>query len=183
MTVLLDPIVGDWIVLCIALLFLVAGVHKLRDLAAFSAALAGYEILPAGFAARMSWLVPCVELAAALLMVWEPGRRIGILGAMMLLLAYGVAIAANIARGRRDVHCGCGAGYGFRRIAPWMVWRNGLLAAALGAALVPRSDRVLGTTDFLTLAGGLAACVLLYAAFDRLLGDVAPRAAALRGAR
>ena len=67
-----------------------------------------------------------------------------------------------------------------RAIAAWMIWRNVFLAAALGAAAVPWLPRPFGSTDFLTVIGGLAAGVALYAAVDRLLGQVLPKAMILR---
>jgi hypothetical protein len=62
-----------------------------------------------------------------------------------------------------------------------MVWRNLLLAAAVGIAAMPWSPRFFGLTDALTVLGGLIACVLLYTTFDRLLGDVAPKTRLLKG--
>ena len=64
-----------------------------------------------------------------------------------------------------------------------MVWRNVLLAAALAVAALPWAPRTLVATDALTITGGLAVAVLLYMTLDRLLGQVMPRAAALRGGR
>jgi hypothetical protein len=61
-----------------------------------------------------------------------------------------------------------------------MVWRNLFLAAALGSAALPWSPRAFNSTDLLTVMGGLIAAVTLYAAVDRLLGDVAPKAMMLR---
>ena len=61
-----------------------------------------------------------------------------------------------------------------------MVWRNLCLAAVLGIAALPWSSRPLNPTDFLTVTGGLIAAIALYAAFDRLLGDIAPKALLLR---
>jgi hypothetical protein len=61
-----------------------------------------------------------------------------------------------------------------------MVWRNVLLAAALGIAALPWSPRSLHLTDLLTIVGGLAAVAILYAAADRLFGDVMPKTLMLR---
>jgi hypothetical protein len=63
------------------------------------------------------------------------------------------------------------------------VWRNLLLGAALAAAGLPWAARTLVWTDAITAAGGLALIALLYVTLDRLLGQVMPRTAALRGAR
>jgi hypothetical protein len=61
-----------------------------------------------------------------------------------------------------------------------MVVRNLVLATALAGALLPRSPRPLGAVDALTIGGGAAILALLYVAIDQLLGQIMPRAAALR---
>jgi hypothetical protein len=43
--------------------------------------------------------------------------------------------------------------------------------------------RPLGWTDAITVGGGLTVLALLYVALDRLLGQVMPRTAVLRGVR
>jgi hypothetical protein len=62
-----------------------------------------------------------------------------------------------------------------------MVWRNLALALALGVAALPWLGRPLSGLDVLTVIGGLTAAAMLYAAIDRLLGDVAPMTIALMG--
>jgi hypothetical protein len=65
-----------------------------------------------------------------------------------------------------------------------MVWRNGLLAALLvAAAVLPWSARSLAGVDWLTLGGGLLATIVLYRTIDRLMGEIAPKGFAMRGAR
>jgi len=96
-----------------------------------------------------------------------------------VLIVYAFGMAINLARGRRDLDCGCGTARDRRSIAAWMVWRNLFLAAALGIAAFPWSPRPLDLSDLLTVMGGLTVGVILYLALDRLLGDVAPRAAIL----
>ena len=103
------------------------------------------------------------------------------LAASGLLLVYAAGMALNLARHRRDLDCGCAAAGRRRPIAAWMVWRNLLLALASTAAALPWIRRPLVGEDLLTVAAGAAAVVALYAAVDRLLGEVAPRAALLRG--
>jgi uncharacterized membrane protein len=179
---LLDPVFGYLIVTTAALLLAAAGVHKLRTLAQFAQILEAYRVLPSAVARRMAWLVPCLELSVALGLLVERSRRAAVLAAIGILIAYAAAIALNLARGRRDLDCGCGAARDRRSIAPWMVWRNLLLASGLGLCALPWSARRLDLSDFLTLAGGLAVCVMLYSAIDRLLGEVAPRTQAMRRA-
>jgi len=179
---LLDPVFGYLIVTSAALLLASAGGHKLRAFQRFKETLEAYRVLPSAVARRMAWLVPCLELTVAMGLLCEPTRRAAVLAAIGILIAYAAAIALNLARGRRDLDCGCGAAHDRRSIAAWMVWRNLLLASGLGLCALPWSARRLDLSDFLTLAGGLAVCVMLYSAIDRLLGDVAPRTHAMRRA-
>ncbi len=98
-----------------------------------------------------------------------------------MLLAYALAIGINLRRGRADLDCGCAVRQQRRPIARWMVLRNALLAAVLGAAAAPWDSRPLGAVDALTVIGGVAIAAFVYVAVDRLLGELAPRAALLRG--
>lgn len=176
---LLDPAVGFLIVIAVALLFGLAAIHKLRNLALFAQLFAAYRILPETAARRLAWLIPCFELAIAAALALPMSRRAAVIAAVGLLAAYAAGLALNLARGRRDLDCGCTAAGSRRSIAPWMVWRNLFLILCLGIAALPWAARALGAGDVLTIAGGLMASTLLYAAIDRLFGDVSPRAMAL----
>jgi hypothetical protein len=178
---LLDPAVGYLIIFGIALLFALAGSHKLRNLALFTEVFAAYRVLPEALARRSAWIIPAVELSLALALPWHACRPWALPAAIGLMIAYASGIALNIARGRRELDCGCGASGNRRAIAPWMVWRNLTLALALGVAALPWISRPLSGLDMLTVVGGLTAAAMLYAAIDRMLGDVAPKTVALMG--
>ena len=177
---MLDPAFGYLIVAGIALLFASAGAHKLRDLARFADAFAAYRMLPDALARRLAWLIPVLELSVAASLLWEPSRRTAVIAGIILLIAYASGLSVNLLRGRRDLDCGCGSARDRRAIAAWMVWRNLILAAAAGISLLPWPPRSFVLTDLLTVMGGLAVGATLYAAVDRLLGDVAPKAMILR---
>lgn len=182
MSIMLDPVIGGLIVACVALLFASAAVHKLRDLARFAGILHAYRLLPAR-AERLAPLVPLIELAAAAGLLVTPLRAQAAALAILLLLGYAAAIAVNLARGRRDLDCGCGATDAARPIAPWMIGRNVILALLLLVSLAPWQPRPLSPTDALTVGAGLAVATLLYESLDRLLSRLAPRTALLRGPR
>ena len=177
---MLDPVFGYLITTAIALLFASAAAHKLRSLAHFTEVFAAYRVLPDQPARHLAWLIPCLELGVAGTLLWEPSRRIAVVSAVALLVAYALGVGLNLLRGRRDLDCGCGAARVRRAISAWMVWRTLLLAAALGIAALPWSARRFNWTDLLTVAGGLIAGVTLYALADGLLGDVAPKGGLLR---
>jgi hypothetical protein len=176
----LDPAFGYLIIAGIALLFASAGAHKLWDLARFADAFAAYRVLPETLARRVARLVPFLELCVAAGLSWAPSRRMAAVAAIAVLIAYASGLGVNLLRGRRDLDCGCGAARDRRAIAAWMVWRNLILAAALGTTVLPWLPRSLNLIDWLTVMGGLAVGVTLYAAADRLLGDIAPKAMMLR---
>jgi uncharacterized membrane protein len=179
---MLDPAIGLLIIGCCALLFASASLHKLRDLARFTEVLRAYRLLPPG-AARFATLVPFAELTIAAGLIVPATRQAAALAGLALLVVYAAAIAVNLARGRRELACGCGGPDDERPIAPWMVGRNLLLALLLGTTVLRWSTRALLPTDLITVGGGAAVATLLYVCLDRLLGRVAPWTRALREPR
>jgi hypothetical protein len=177
---MLDPAFGFLIVIGTALLLAGAAIEKFRGLARFADIVVAYRVLPAALGRPVAWLIPCLEFTIALALLWEPTRNGAVAAAMVLLIAYASGLSVNLLRGRRDLDCGCGAARDRRPIAAWMVWRNLILAGALGVAALPWSVRSLGVTDLLTLVGGLTVVIALYAAADRLCGEVAPKFLLLR---
>src|SRR5207253_528566 len=126
-------------------------------------------------------LVVGAEAAAAGALLVPGTRATGLVSAATLLLVYGAAVAINLARGRRDIDCGC-AGPAVRRpISGALVARNAALAALALAGLVPVHQRALLWVDGLTVAGATAALAAFYAALDRVI-VFAPGLARLQGA-
>jgi len=161
----MDPVVDLTLRTAMALVFVAAASHKLRDPGRFRATLAEYRLLPEGLAP----LVAVAEVAAAGALLVPGTRAAGLLAAAVLLLVYGAAIAINLARGRRDIDCGC-AGPGVRRpISGWLVARNAALAAAALVGLAPVHPRGLVWVDAVTVAGATAALAACYASLDRMI--------------
>lgn len=178
----LDPVVRLVLRGALALLLLATGVPKLARPAAFRHAVADYALLPAAWVAPAAALFALLELALALALLTPGAGAAPALGAASLLALYTGAIAWNLARGRRDIDCGCAGPAGRRPLDAGLVARNALLVAAALAGALPATDRSLVALDGLTLGAGLAAAALLYAAADGALA-LAPRLARLRGGR
>jgi hypothetical protein len=136
-------------------------------------------VLPSALAG-ISPLVPILELTVAATLLAGPVRTAAAAAGVALLFTYAVAIGINLARGRRDLNCGCGGPNDRRPIAAWMVWRNLILAALLGATLLPWGSRPMGAADALTIGAGTAVAALLYISLDSLLGRLMPQTAAWR---
>jgi hypothetical protein len=165
----MDPVLHLTLRVPLALLFAAAAVHKLREPAAFRAALTAYRLVPA-------WCAPAIVAVEAVVAValCVPGA-IGPIGATTLLLVYAFAIAVNLVRGRRDIDCGCAGPAASRPIGWGLVARNALLAVVALGGLVAVDARPLHWIDALTVVAATLAASALYAAADHLLA-LAPRA-------
>lgn len=174
-----DPVLLYAASAALACVLLLGALEKLKDMAAFSAAVHAYDILPAGLASLFSWGYVLAEaLAGALLLA--PGLRATGAALALLVLALATAgVALNLARGRRDIDCGCG-GPAFQDAAArgaglswWMVLRNALLAswtlpvfaAAQGAS------RSLQWTDAASVFGLAMSALALYFTANHLLAS------------
>jgi uncharacterized membrane protein len=179
---MVDPAIGLLVVATLAVLFASAAVHKLRDLKRFDEIFSAYGLLPATVRWRPSWVVPLLEVGVAVGLLIDGSRFYAAATGVLLLLAYAAAIAINLRRGRRDLACGCGGPDERRTIAPWMVWRNVVIALALASAPAPWTGRPLSLTDAVTVIFGLLTISLVYLCIEQLMGYV-QRAAQLRGSR
>ncbi len=171
----LDPVVATALRAGLALLLAASAVAKLRDPRAFAHAVAGYRMLPAAGVrpAAIAFVATELGLAAALLV---PGWPVAAaLGAACLLTLYTGAIAWNLARGRRDIDCGCGGPLGRQRISEALVVRNALLVGGALATALPVLPRPLGWIDGFTTLAALASCALLYLATEALFARAVTR--------
>jgi peroxiredoxin/uncharacterized membrane protein YphA (DoxX/SURF4 family) len=132
----------------LALIFVVAGLAKLADLAGSRQALRDFGV-PARLADPFGLLLPLAELAVAVALLLPATAWWGALGALLLLLLFVGGIGYNLARGRTpDCHC-----FGQLHSAPagWpTLIRNLVLAALAGIVVIfGRSASSLSVLDWL----------------------------------
>jgi hypothetical protein len=179
----LDPGIGGALSGALALLFAQAAWHKWHALDRFGEILAAYRLFPDALLGTLRVVVPAIETAIAAALLLPVTRPWAAAAGALLLAAYAGAMAINLRRGRRDLDCGCAGPAERRPIAVWMVGRNLLLAALLTLGGQPWDARQLTATDFVTISGAVCVLALLYATLERLLGQIMPQTAALRGSR
>jgi len=176
----MDPIVASALRAALTLLFLSAALHKLHDWAAFGAALEGYRLVPRALLAATAPALVALELGIA------AGLALGLRGAgaagAALLALYSLAIGVNLARGRRDIDCGCGGPAGRVRLRPALLARNAVLIGLALAVALPVGERSLVWLDAFTLVAAVGTAALLYAALETLLAT-RPIAAARQRSR
>jgi hypothetical protein len=172
----IDPALDLALRAALTLLLVAAAIHKLRDLRTFRATLAEYRLLPAQAVALGAAGIAAAELALAVGLHVAP--REALFGTAALLVVYAGAIAINLARGRRDLDCGCGGAR--RTISEKLVARNVTVAALAVAGLLPLGPRALTWVDAITVAAVTAFAAAVYATVDRMIAD-APALARVRG--
>ncbi len=119
--------------LVLALIFVVAGLAKLADLAGSRQALRDFGV-PARLATPLGTLLPLAELAVAVALVPTVSAWWGALGALVLLLLFVVGIGYNLTQGRQpDCHC-----FGQLHSAPagWSTLVRNLVLAAVAGLVV-----------------------------------------------
>jgi uncharacterized membrane protein YphA (DoxX/SURF4 family) len=118
-------------------LFLLTGVLKLRDPAAFATAVANYQLWPQ-FAALLAAVLPATEILVglAVLAAPRPWRRAAAAAIALMMLVFTIAAISALVR-HIDISCGCfGAESG--RLDVLTVVRDVLLLAA--AAILVRME-------------------------------------------
>ena len=94
--------------IAIGVIFLAAGLRKLRNLAATAASIDLYRILPTQGGRVVALPLALLEaVSGGLLLVPWLLKRMSI-AASAILAAYTFAIALNVVRGSTDLDCGCG---------------------------------------------------------------------------
>jgi len=174
-----DPIFVLAARVAMAGVFLTGGLNQWRDRAMFAAVVEGYALLPRILVAPVAVLLPVAEILTGISLLWPPTGRNGAMAGLIILGAVSLAVVINLARGRRDIDCGCGGASGDQTLSWSLVARNGVLALLLGLGALHASPRVLAGLDFvIAVLAGLAA-LGMYAAANQLLAN-APRLQALR---
>lgn len=179
---MIDPAIELSLRIGLALLFAAAAWHKLSDRTRFAASLSAYELLPRRLLSPSAWLLPALECALSIGLLHAPTRAPAALASIALLAIYTGAIAVNLARGRRDIDCGCFATSAQVRLSPWLVARNLILIAASSLLVVPIGARAMIWVDLLTVAATVIALSLLWTATQRL-AQTGPALLHLRGRR
>lgn len=168
---MVDTVIALVVVLSLALLWIVAAVHKVRGFEVFAVVLADYRLIPARATRACAAAVLALELGLGTGLLLPAARSLALAGSALLLVTYAAAMAMNLYRGRRFIDCGCAGVAGHQPLSGWLVARNLLLAALALAAMLPVPARPLVWVDAITVAAAVGAAALLYATGNRLIAN------------
>ncbi|MGO9452570.1 MAG: MauE/DoxX family redox-associated membrane protein [Candidatus Binataceae bacterium] len=177
----IDPSIVAIACATVATVFVGSAAMKSADLDEFRAAVENYRIVPEWIAGPIARMVPILETAGAVGLIFTATRTHAAMLLLSLIAIFTGAIAFNLARGRRDIDCGCFGPMMRQRLSGWLIVRNGVLALIVAIAIGPEDARALGALDFATIIPAAAALVMLYAAANYLLANQ-PAIEALRDA-
>ncbi|MEZ7237916.1 MauE/DoxX family redox-associated membrane protein [Rhodococcus sp. GXMU-t2271] len=141
---------------------LLAGVPKAGDHEGLLRVVRGYRLLPAVVERVVARMLPATEIAVGALLVLGVAGRVAAAAAAVLFLGFFVGLTVNLARGRRELDCGCFA-FGDRDAAPRIGWFHSVRAggfAALSIALALTGPPGIGVLEQ-AAALALAALVLV----------------------
>ena len=154
-----------------AVIFVGSAAMKFSAPMEFRGAVENYRIVPEPIAGVVAWAVPILELAGAIGLVVSAtleGAAFLLLG---LLAMFTGAIVLNLARGRREIDCGCFGPMMRQRLSGWLVLRNAALALLVVSAATPAGSRALLPLDYVTITSAGLALVILYVAMNYLLAN------------
>ena len=172
---MIDPLFSLFIGLCFAFLFGMAGVHKLRAPQETQQLIEHYQVMPRSLTASARWMIPSIETAVALGLLFPATRTMAAVAGAVLLGIYAAAMTINLYRGRRDLDCGCSIGGSPQVVTELLVVRNVLLAASILVVALPVSGRELGALDGFTLVAGVLAASVLYVTVNTLIDNQTKR--------
>ncbi|EME15474.1 MauE/DoxX family redox-associated membrane protein [Rhodococcus triatomae] len=149
-----------WVVVASVLggTLLLAGVPKLGDRDGLLTVVKGYRLLPAPAERTVAATLPFAEVAIGVLLIAGLGGRWPAAAATVLFAGFVTGLTVNLARGRRDLDCGCfafGAGHEVPRIGWFHAGRAALFAVAALALTVAPAPEVTPVGRLVGVAGGL----------------------------
>jgi uncharacterized membrane protein YphA (DoxX/SURF4 family) len=103
----IDPALQLALRLALGAVLLQAAAHKLRDVAAFASAIAAYRLLPERRSRAAAAAFAVAELAIGCALLLPAAGPLPSVAAGALIAVYSLAVAVNLARGRREIDCGC----------------------------------------------------------------------------
>jgi peroxiredoxin/uncharacterized membrane protein YphA (DoxX/SURF4 family) len=136
--------------LILSAVFAIAGISKLADLQASRQAVIDFGV-PQRLAKTLGWLLPVIELASAVTLLFIESAWLASLAALSLLGLFTLAISINLAHGRKP-DCNCFGQVHSAPISGSLIIRNSLFSAL--ALFIVVQGKTNAGSDIFNLGGG-----------------------------
>jgi uncharacterized membrane protein YphA (DoxX/SURF4 family) len=157
--------------LLLSYLFVVGGWQKMSDAHHLGQVISDYQILPTRWSPWLARSLPLIEIGAGLALLIPALQIMALAAVTVLLAAYTAAIALNLARGRREIDCGCAGPGQEQTLSGWLLARNlFLITIALLSGPVLHTLQ-LGWSGWCLALAGTALAALLYHIFNQLIAN------------
>lgn len=134
----------------IALVLLVAGISKLSGRREFIEAVRNYRLLPENLAIFVGRWIPVLEAMIGISLLLGILVSLTTFAAAALFVLFGIAVAVNLLRGRRNISCGCFGPQQNHHLTWILVARNmifAILAVLVGLDMLGSGDNVQLTAE------------------------------------
>lgn len=157
--------------LAIGLVLITGAFDKLRDWNAFRAAVADYRLLPSALVGTVALALPLAEAIAGAALLVDGSRIVGAWVGVAVIGLATAGVAANVARGRTHIDCGCGGVEGRQRLSWALVARNVVLVALLALGTQVAVPAMAGFAGGATLVIAALAFFALFAAASQIVAN------------
>jgi len=162
----MDPSILLAVRVLFTLVFGIAVAGKLRHRDEFVGVVANYRLAPEALAPLIAWVIIILELLVAISLATGLAPVAGAALALSLLAAFAVAMAINLARGRREIDCGCFQSALRQRLSVALVVRNAVLIAMLLPLVLSATDEAVQSPSLLQAVNGVGAGVALFVLYQ-----------------
>jgi hypothetical protein len=183
---MIDPVV---LMVCIALAAIIAlssAAPKWREPTRFRESLEAFALLPSFAVAPLSYLLPVLEAAGAIGLLFAGTRTPSACMLIVLFSGFALALAINVWRGHTDIDCGCSGLFASQadKTAPksigwWHAGRAAMLALLAASTLMPSTGRSLVWFDYASAGACTLFAVAAWFTLDVLLVNL-PKLDSLR---
>ena len=167
-----DTLLNLWITTAttfLVLLFIRALLHKVSDLVRFTGFLGNYNVVPHASLTIAAYGLIAVEGLIVLLLVTPQFNQLGAILAIGVLFLYAAVIALNVAKGNREIECGCG---GPAMLLSYRLVLRNIVLAAIALSLVFSIYGPIAMTDTAVAVACGAILYLLYVVAEQLLANL-----------
>ncbi|WMD18317.1 MauE/DoxX family redox-associated membrane protein [Achromobacter seleniivolatilans] len=163
---MIDPIFQYASAFLLALVTGSAAASKAGQRDILEGVIANYRVLPSILVRPTAYVLPIVECAICLALLFPMSRHVAAAAALVLIGIFTIAIGVNLIRGRTWVDCGCFSSTLRQPISWGVVARNAFFMIAATLPLVSSNERAVALGDIAAAAVIAMALFVLSLAFS-----------------